>query len=229
MKNTNEVIEDRRHLLLSFYLAFFSVLALWLIKILEYSLNDAHFYWLGIHPRTLTGVMGIFTSGLIHQDFYHLGSNSLPLFMGIFMTFYYYRKIAVELFAWIYFVSGFWVWIFARPSCHIGASGFIYGLLSFLFFSGIIIRSTRLMTVSLIIIFMYGGMVWGVLPLEKGISWESHALGALAGFIFAIYFSKKRKLRTKEQQRLENSYWKHHNDTSICPLDYTYNSSDNNE
>ena len=74
---------------------------------------------------------------------------------------------------------------------------------------------------------MYGGMIWGILPLEKGVSWESHALGALAGLVFAIYFSKKGKLRTKEQQALENYYWKHQNDTSISPLDYTYNSSEN--
>ncbi|HIF14997.1 MAG TPA: rhomboid family intramembrane serine protease [Bacteroidetes bacterium] len=222
METEQEIKEDRNNLLLSFYLSFFCVLVLWLIKVLEVSLG-AHFYWLGVYPRSLHGLLGIFTSSLIHKDFFHLGSNSLPLFMGIFMCFYYYRRIAFEIFTWVYFLSGIWVWLFARPHYHIGASGFIYGILSFLFFSGIIRRSPRLMTVSLIIIFMYGGMIWGVLPIEKGVSWESHALGALSGIILAIYFSKKGKLNLNNNSNNALQEWHYHStDTSISPKEYNY-------
>ena len=222
MVTEQEIKEDRNNLLLSFYLSFFCVLVLWLIKVLEVSL-DARFYWLGIYPRSLQGLFGVVTSSLVHKDFVHLGSNSLPLFMGIFMCFYYYRRIAFEIFTWVYFLSGIWVWLFARPYYHIGASGFIYGILSFLFFSGIIRRSPRLMTVSLIIIFMYGGMIWGVLPIKEGVSWESHALGALSGFILAIYFSKKGKLIGKSISNNEFKQWySHTTDTSISPNEYNY-------
>ena len=220
MQKHRSVEEDKGHLMYSFYIACFSVLLLWGIRALEVGL-ESKFYWLGIYPRTLKGLFGLIGSGLVHKDIFHLASNSLPLFMGVFMTIYYYRKIAMEVFLWIYFSCNLWVWVLARPAYHIGISGFIYGILSFLFFSGIFRRNRRLMTVSLIIVFMYGSMIWGVLPIKDGVSWESHSAGAIVGLILAFYFRRVGKLKmTHEENPLH--YWTNTNDSSITPIVFHY-------
>ena len=92
-----------------------------------------------------------------------------------------------------------WVWIAARASFHIGASGIIYGLASFLFFSGLIHKKRSLASLSLLIVFIYGGMVWGVLPLKPEISWESHLFGALTGLFTALFFASKYKKEEKTE------------------------------
>jgi membrane associated rhomboid family serine protease len=149
---------------------------------------------LGILPRTLRGLIGILTSPMIHGDMYHLISNTVPLLVLGIALYYFYNRIAVEVFVWIYLVTGLWVWLFARDAYHIGASGLVYGMASFLFFSGIIRRNGRLLTVTLIVLFLYGSMVYGLFPnpMEPRVSWESHALGALCGLSLAIYFRKTR-------------------------------------
>lgn len=188
------MVKDRQeHLKFRYavYIVITFVLILWIIKAVEIAL-DTSFSNLGILPRTLKGAIGIFTGPLIHGDVLHLLSNTLPiLFLGI-LLFYFYHKIAIEIFIWIYLVSGFWIWIMARNAYHIGASGIVYGMASFLFFSGIIRKSRQLMTVSAIIIFLYGGMVYGVIPnaVEYDVSWEAHLMGALVGLILAFYFRK---------------------------------------
>jgi membrane associated rhomboid family serine protease len=137
-------------------------------------------------------LIGIVTGPLIHGDIFHLISNTIPIVTLCTALFYFYYRIAGEIFAWIYLITGFWVWLLARDAYHIGASGIVYGLASFLFFSGIFRRNSRLLVVTLIVLFLYGGMVYGVFPnpLEPRISWESHALGAVCGVLLAIYFRK---------------------------------------
>jgi membrane associated rhomboid family serine protease len=143
---------------------------------------------LGIHPRSLAGTVGIVTGPLVHGDFHHLMSNSLPLiFLGIGVC-YFYNKIAVEVFLGIYFFTSFWVWILARDAYHIGASGIVYGLASFLLFSGFFRKDSRSIAISLVVIFLYGGMAYGLFPVNDEISWESHLLGSVAGFIAAFFY-----------------------------------------
>ncbi|MFZ1281698.1 MAG: rhomboid family intramembrane serine protease, partial [Ignavibacteriaceae bacterium] len=122
--------------------------------------------------------------------FSHLISNTAPLiFMGLGI-FYFYPKVAYKVFTIIYLGTGVLVWIFAREVYHIGASGIIYGFVSFLFFSGIFRKDNRSIALALIVILFYGGLIWGVLPIEKGVSWESHLFGAIAGIIAAFIFRK---------------------------------------
>ena len=220
MLKDNHIKKDKDLLYYSFYIATSSTVILWLIKAVELGL-DTQFYWLGIYPRTFKGLFGVIGCGLVHKDLFHLASNTLPLFMGLFMSAYYYRKIAMGLFLWIYFSCNIFVWILARPSYHIGISGFIYGLLSFLFFSGIFRGNRRLMTVSLIIVFMYGSMVWGVLPIKDGKSWESHASGAIIGLILAFYFRRVGKLKMSHEENT-GYIWEEYHDTSITPIDFSY-------
>lgn len=173
---------------------------LWVIKALEWAVH-LDFGFLGILPRTLTGTMGIITAPLIHGDMLHLVSNTFPLILLGISVFYFYDKIALEVFGWIYFMSGFWVWMAARDAYHIGASGLVYGLVAFLFFSGVFRRDTRSLAVSLIVIFIYGGMVQGLFPGNEAISWESHLLGALAGAFCAFFYRETPMFGTRKQQQ----------------------------
>ncbi|MBK7630654.1 MAG: rhomboid family intramembrane serine protease [Ignavibacteriales bacterium] len=164
-------------------------LLLWVIYLVTYLL-DIPAYKLGILPRNISGLVGIFTSPLIHGGFSHLISNSAPLiFMGLGI-FYFYPKVAYKVFTIIYLGTGILVWIFAREVYHIGASGIIYGFVSFLFFSGIFRKDNRSIALALVVIFLYGGLIWGVLPVEKGVSWESHLSGAIVGIIASFIFRK---------------------------------------
>jgi membrane associated rhomboid family serine protease len=149
---------------------------------------DLKLYRFGLRPRNPEGLIGIVAAPFIHGDFNHLGSNIIPLFiLGACMTFFY-RGIAFRVILWIWLFTGIAVWLFARPSTHIGASGIVYGMASFLALSGMLRNDTRLISVSFLTIFLYGGMVWGVLPLFKHISWESHLAGALIGLICAVVY-----------------------------------------
>jgi len=108
----------------------------------------------------------------------------------MFILFYTYRKSAIRVFIIVYVFSGLTVWLVARPAYHIGASGLVYGLLSFLFFIGVLRKDTRSIALSLLITFLYGGLVWGVLPIDPKVSFESHLLGAISGAVCAIIFRK---------------------------------------
>lgn len=172
---------------------------LWVVKGLEWAVH-LDFGFLGILPRTLTGTMGIITAPLIHGDMLHLVSNTFPLILLGISVFYFYDRIALEVFGWIYFMSGFWVWMAARDAYHIGASGLVYGLVAFLFFSGVFRRDTRSLAISLVVIFIYGGMVQGLFPGNENISWESHLLGALAGAFCAFFYRETPVFGTTQKQ-----------------------------
>lgn len=176
-----------------FYSLFFPaifIIILWLVKSIEESTGHS-FSAFGIYPRTLHGLIGVIAAPLLHADFDHLLSNTIPLIILGSVMFYFYRTIAFQVFFWVYLMTGIWVWAAARESYHIGASGILYGFVSFLFFSGVFRKDTRLLALSLFVVFLYGGTVWGIFPIRNGISWESHLLGALAGLITAYNFKKE--------------------------------------
>jgi membrane associated rhomboid family serine protease len=145
---------------------------------------------MGVLPRNLTGLIGIITSPLIHADFSHLISNTIPLIILGWIIFFFYPKVSYLLFGFIYLLTGLLVWVFARQVYHVGASGVVYGFVSFLFFSGIFRRDNKSIALALIITFLYGGLVWGMIPGWKGISWESHLFGAIVGLVAAYIFRK---------------------------------------
>ena len=167
---------------------FFPV-ALWVVHLLSLMLNE-DLSNLGLLPRNLLGLLGIVTAPLIHADFSHLISNTIPLIILGWIIFSFYPKVSYILFVFIYFFTGVFVWIFARQVYHIGASGIVYGFVSFLFFSGIFRRDNKSIALALVITFLYGGLVWGMIPGLKGISWESHLFGAITGLIAAYLFRK---------------------------------------
>jgi membrane associated rhomboid family serine protease len=117
-------------------------------------------------------------------------SNTIPLIILGVGLFYFYHKIALEVFLWIYLASGFWVWIIGREAYHIGSSGLVYGLVMFIFWGGILRKNPRSLAISMIIFFLYGGMIYGLFPFDESISWESHIMGSVAGIFLAFYFKK---------------------------------------
>nr|MQY79897.1 rhomboid family intramembrane serine protease [Bacteroidota bacterium] len=162
----------------------------------------------GIYPLKLKGLKGIILSPLVHANFRHLLDNSLPLLILGVAIFYFYSKVAYRVFFLTYIMVGIWVWFGGREAYHIGASGLIYGFASFLFFSGILLGEVRLLAISLLVVFLYGSMVWGIFPIKKGISWESHMLGAIAGLILSFYY------RNQGPQRIEYDWEEEEDDNS---------------
>ncbi len=168
----------------------FAIIILWLIKGVELAFN-LHFNLYGIAPREVSGLLGILFAPLIHGSFEHLLSNTLALFILTTALFYEYPKAAKLTFLIIYFGSGLGVWLFARDAHHFGASGLTHGMMFFLFLIGVIRRDKPAMALAMIVFFLYGSMVWGVLPTKEEISFETHLFGALMGIICAIAFRNK--------------------------------------
>lgn len=205
--------ENQKRILHSLIFPIFFLVILWIVKISEVLL-DKDFAYLGIFPLKAKGLIGIFTAPLIHSDFEHLIANSIPILILGTGVFYFYNKIAFKVFFLSYFIANIWIWFGARQAYHIGASGLVYSFAAFLFFSGVIRKNVRLMAISLLVVFLYGSMIWGVLPIQPHISWESHLMGAIAGMILAFYYKDqgpKRKMYSWELEDEEDSdddrYW----------------------
>lgn len=165
------------------------VFLMWLTFVIDY-LYGFDLSWLGIFPRTLLGSIGIITAPLVHANPFHLISNTFPLlFLGMTL-FYSYRKIASKVFFRCYFITNLLVWIFGRPSIHVGASGLIYGLASFLILFGFLRKDFRSFLISLLVLILYGSIFYGILPGDENISWESHLSGVITGSVAAFQFRK---------------------------------------
>ncbi|MEX0606445.1 MAG: rhomboid family intramembrane serine protease, partial [Halofilum sp. (in: g-proteobacteria)] len=140
---------------------------------------------LGIRPRDPIGLIGVVTAPLVHGSASHLFSNTLPLFvLGTALLFGSPRaaRIVVPV---LWLGSGLAVWLFARDAMHLGASGLAYGMMTFVFLTGVLRRDARSAALSMLVFFLHGSMIWGVLPLREGISFESHLAGAVIGLFLA--------------------------------------------
>lgn len=165
------------------------VLLFWIVEIIEQTLGIT-FVKFGVYPLHLNGLPGILFSPFIHSDFNHLISNSIPFFILMAALIYFYRRISYQIFILLYLFAGICLWIFGRPAWHIGASGVVYALAAFHFVSGIIRNDVRLLTLSVVVVFLYGGLIWGLFPIDPTVSWEGHLWGAISGIVLAIYYRK---------------------------------------
>lgn len=172
------------------------VLSIWFIYWVEirFGLN---FNKYGVLPRTFKGLRGVVFSPFIHSGPSHLFNNSVPLFVLSSIVLLFYRPLAMKVFLLGGLFTGLLTWIIASEAYHIGASGLVYLLFSFSFFSGLIRQHFRLMAVSFVIIFLYGSMVWYVFPIKEGMSWEGHLSGFIVGAVFAMLYRKKGMVREK--------------------------------
>lgn len=193
--------EEKRKFVFSLLIPFVLLFIMWTIKLIEHGF-DIRLVNLGNYPLDLKGVAGIVLMPFIHGSWGHLLANSAPFLVLSTALFYFYRSISLRVFIGIWVLSGIWVWFGGRPSWHIGASGVIYGLSGFLFVSGLIRKDSRLAALSLVVIFLYGSLIWGVFPdffpKEKHISWEGHLGGAVVGLVLALYYRKSGGPRPKQ-------------------------------
>lgn len=200
---TDSLQLTRQHLLESLRFPLIAVAFLWLVHFWQ-TVDGFDPGAYGIMSRRLWGLRGIVTAPLVHGSWKHLISNTVPLFVTIFLSLYFYRKVAMRAFWLIYFLTGISVWLFARPVSHIGASGVIYGLVSFVFWNGIFRRSLRSIMLAAIVMLLYSSMFLGVLPDQEGISWESHLIGSLAGIFAAFLF--KGELEDEEAEEAAHPF-----------------------
>lgn len=194
-ENTSSTHFEKKRIWLALLPAIVFVALVWLSFLLDFSgALGTDMRRLGILPREAKGLMGILFSPFIHSSFSHLLSNSLPLLILICFHFYFYSKIAFKSFIFLWLISGFITWCIGRDAYHVGASGVVFSLVFFLFFSGLFRKYIPLIALSLIIAFVYGSSVWSIFPfaeyVDTKISWEAHLSGAVSGFIVSLIYRK---------------------------------------
>jgi membrane associated rhomboid family serine protease len=230
-------VKEKYYLLKLLFFPFVLTALLFAVKIIE-EYNNVRFIELGVYPKSLKGLLGIITHPFVHGDWLHLLNNSVSLFFLSLAIIYFYKKIARQIIPLLWLVTGFWLWIFGRESYHIGASTLVYAFASFLFFSGVFRRNKSLAIVSMLVVFLYGSMVWGIFPMKVQISFEGHLSGFLAGIVFAYYFRKQGpdddKYSILEEEAEdgtddENAYWKLPEEDKNSNIHYHYKAADKSE
>ena len=193
-----------------------AVLSIWTVFWIELkfkiNLND-----LGIYPRSLKGLRGVVLSPFIHGSLQHLFNNTIPLAILTASLFYFYKELAFKVLVIGILGAGFFTWLIGRPSFHIGASGVIYLLASFIFFKGIFTKYYRLVALSLMIVFVYGGVLWYIFPIKDGISWEGHLGGFLCGLLLAAVL--KSKIPSTKKYHWEEEDFNEENDAFLRHFD----------
>lgn len=230
---------DKSKLFYSLFIPATFVFLIWIIKLIEVQLK-ADFGPYGILPREAIGLRGVIFGPLIHGSFEHLINNSIPLLLLGMALFYFYRQIAFKVFVLSFLLSGLYTWISARYSFHIGASGIVYSLFAFLLISGFIRKHIQLIAISFLVAFLYGSLIWGVLPWDQTVSWEGHFWGFMVGAILAVFYRKQGPQRKEyhweedEESEVQNEtihdqaedgYW--NSDSSQPEIKYTYRSEEN--
>ncbi|MEP2058726.1 MAG: rhomboid family intramembrane serine protease [Maribacter litoralis] len=175
-----------------------AMILIWAVYWLELFLG-INFNEFGVMPRTVTGLRGIILSPFIHGSLEHLYNNTIPLAILLSALWYFYRDVALKVVVYGVLLSGIITWFIGRTSYHIGASGLIYVLASFVFFKGVFSSYYRLVALSLIVVFIYGSMLWYIFPVKEGMSWEGH----LAGFIAGLVLAKMVKARIPQTKKYD--------------------------
>lgn len=181
------------------------VLLIWIVYWIEIKFN-LNFTNYGVYPLKFEGLKGVLFSTFIHSNLKHLFNNSIPLLLLSMALFYFYRDISKPVILYGIIITGVLTWCIGRPSYHIGASGLVYVLASFLLFKGLFSKYYRLVALSLSVVFVYGSLVWGLFPGKVGMSWEGHLSGFLVGLILALVY--KTKIVTKPKYDWERKDYK---------------------
>ncbi len=193
-----------------------AMLSIWTVFWIEVKFG-INFNDYGIYPRRLSGLKGVFLSPFIHGSVEHLYNNTIPLGVLTAFLFYFYQKEALRVLGFGILISGLLTWVIARPSYHIGASGIIYVLASFIFFKGVFAKHYRLVALSLVVVFIYGSMLWYIFPVRENISWEGHLAGFITGFLLAL--TLKVKVLVEKKYEWEREDYDEENDPFLRHFD----------
>jgi membrane associated rhomboid family serine protease len=163
-------------------------------SLLFFSLFEDYKLMFGVIPREISGMLGVITGPWIHGDFAHWLVNSVSFSIGFIALRFFYPDLSFRILFWGYFATGIWLWVVGRPASHIGASGIVYMLFSFLFFKAFTEKDYRALVLPLLVLILFSGFFYGIIPGEVHISWEGHLMGFLAGLFLAIYFRKQKSI-----------------------------------
>lgn len=202
IQNRPNTTTDTRRLRIAFAVVLSFALLLWVVKLAEY-LGGLDFTHFGIYPRLAGGLAGVLFAPFIHASFAHLFANTAPIIVIGTMLLYAYPRAAKVLLPVVYLGGGVAVWLFARQAYHIGASGVAFGMLFFVLTVGVLRWERRAIALALVVFFLYGGMIWGVLPEAPEISFESHLSGALIGIVLAFLLRHRDPEPPREQYSWE--------------------------
>lgn len=184
---------EKKRFLASLFVPVCFVVLMWLVKLMEYGFGvDLGCY--GLRPRMLRGLWGVLTMPFLHAGWEHLMTNSVPILVLGTALYYCYRTIASKVFFLSFLLSGVVTWCIAENGVHVGASGLVYALNLFLIASGFIRRDAKLIAISLIMVFLYGSFIWGMIPVfakPQNISWEGHLAGFITGAFLAFVYRRK--------------------------------------
>jgi membrane associated rhomboid family serine protease len=181
---------DRLHIRFALLLTFAVLIVVWGVFLIDeqFQLGLNRF---GNRPLRWNGIIGIVSMPFLHGGWEHISGNTFSFFTLSSMLVYFYRGTGIRVLAWSWFGSGLLLWMSGASGNHIGLSGVIYALAAFLFMSGIVRKQPHLMRVALVVVFLYGSIVWGVLPIEVGVSWQGHLAGACTGSFLALALRKE--------------------------------------
>ena len=213
IQNRSDTTADRRRLYIAFAVALSFALLLWVVKLVEY-LGGLDFTQFGIYPRRADSLAGILLSPFIHGSIAHLFTNTAPIVVMGTVLLYGYPRASKVLLPSVYFGGGVAVWLFAREAYHVGASGLAFGMLFFVSTIGVVRWERRTIALSLVVLFLYGGMIWGVIPGAHDVSFESHLSGALIGIVLAFL------LRNRDPGPPRNQYSWEHDETETDDYDW---------
>jgi membrane associated rhomboid family serine protease len=193
---------ERRNLKDALMLTFIFLLICWVAFFFDQESGGELKRW-GLKPRDAKGLVGIFSVHFLHKDLAHIANNTWAFLVLNTYLFFFYRSVAFKVLPRLLLFSGILLWLWGRPANHIGASVAIYGIATFLFFSGTLRRSLPLMAVSAMVLFSYGSMFWGMFPIQPEMSWEGHLSGALTGIALAYYYRTEGPQRKRYQYEID--------------------------
>ncbi len=164
----------------------------WVIELVDWVLPWGALDWYGIHPRSLIGLPGIVLAPFLHAGFGHLLANTIPFFILGWLVMVRGRQDFFTVMLTALLVSGLGVWLLGGSNTvHIGASGVVFGFLGYLLARGYFERSLAAIALAVAAVFLYGGMIWGVLPLQDGVSWLAHLFGLIGGVAAAYLLTRR--------------------------------------
>ena len=210
---------DNFRLALKLALGFVAVL--WLIPLLGWGLELERF---GVRPREWIGLPGILFAPLLHAGFAHLTANTLPLVVLGTTMLHLYPHASLRVLPAVWLGPGIAVWCFGQDGVHVGASGLVYGLVGYIFVAGLLRRDRRAIAASMLVAFMYGALTWGVLPINRTVSWETHLSAALIGIAMALLLrNRDRAPRVRysweDEPPVDEPYWEDVPGTGDPPAD----------